>query len=309
MARRVARPDGCTHRLPLPMDTPAPYRGRFAPSPTGFLHRGHAATFLTAQRRAREQGGSLVLRVEDLDRDRCKPAFAQALVEDLRWIGLDWREGPDVGGSFGPYRQSERAGMYLQAWQRLAAQGLTYPCTCSRRDVEPATQAPHAGEHEATYPGTCRPAIPTVPLQTGPDGVNWRFRTPTGQRIAFADECAGEQEFVAGHDFGDFILWRRDGVPSYQLAVVVDDAAMRITEVVRGADLLASTAQQILLYRALGLTVPAFYHCPLITDARGVRLAKRAGAHSLRALREAGADPAAVRHELGIFTAAAQASV
>ncbi len=305
----VARLDGTTHRLPLPMITPAPYRGRLAPSPTGFLHRGHVATFLTAQRRARAHGGTLVLRVEDLDRERCKPAFAQALVEDLRWIGLDWREGPDVGGPFGPYRQSERAGSYLRAWQQLAARGMIYPCTCSRRDVERAARAPHAGEHEAIYPGICRPALPTVPMQTRPDGVNWRLRTPTGERIAFTDGCAGEQEFVAGRDFGDFVFWRRDGVSSYQLAVVVDDDAMRITEVVRGADLLESTAQQILLYRELGLAIPAFYHCPLMTDAHGVRLAKRASAHSLRALREAGVDPAAIRREVAIFAASPQASV
>ncbi len=278
------------------MTTPAPYRGRLAPSPTGFLHRGHAATFLAAQRRARAHGGALVLRVEDLDRERCKPAFVGALLEDLRWIGLDWQEGPDVGGAFGPYRQSERMDFYLDAWRRLAAGGLVYPCTCSRRDVERASQAPHPDEHEAIYPGTCRPAVPTVPPQAEPAGVNWRFRTTPGERVAFTDGRAGPQEFVAGRDFGDFLLWRRDGVPAYQLAVVVDDAAMRITEVVRGADLLGSTAQQILLYRALGLPIPAFYHCPLVTDASGARLAKRAGSHSLRALREAGADPATVRN-------------
>ncbi len=269
-----------------------PYRGRVAPSPTGYLHRGHAATFLAAQRRAREHGGSLLLRVEDLDRERCKPAYTEALIEDMRWVGLDWQEGPDVGGPFGPYRQSERLAVYLEAWRQLAASGAVYPCTCSRRDVERAAQAPHAGEHETIYPGVCRPNAPTVPKQTHPAGVNWRFRATAGETIAFTDGRAGPQEFVAGRDFGDFILWRRDGVPAYQMAVVVDDAAMRITEVVRGADLLESTAQQILVYRALGLVVPAFYHCPLLTDAHGTRLAKRAGAHSLRAMREAGVDPA-----------------
>ena len=276
------------------MDALAPYRGRLAPSPTGYLHRGHAATFLAAQRRAREHGGSLVLRVEDLDRERCKPTFVQALEEDLRWIGLDWREGPDIGGPFGPYRQSERLDFYLAAWRRLAAAGVIYPCTCSRRDVERAARAPHADEHDPLYPGTCRPARPAVPSPSTPAGVNWRLRTAPGERVGFTDRCAGAQEYVAGRDFGDFVLWRRDGVPSYQLAVVVDDAAMGITEVVRGADLLEATAQQILLYRALGLTTPAFHHCALLTDAKGVRLAKRAGAHSLRALREAGVDPASI---------------
>lgn len=272
-----------------------PYRGRLAPSPTGYLHRGHAATFLAAQRRARAHGGALVLRIEDLDRERCQPAFAQALLADLRWLGLEWQEGPDVGGPFGPYTQSERAGFYLDAWRRLAASGLIYPCTCSRREIECAVRAPHDGDAEPIYPGTCRPAAPVVPAATHPAGVNWRLRTTDGEAITFSDGCAGPQTFVAGRDFGDFVLWRRDGVPAYQLAVVVDDAAMRISEVVRGADLLGSTALQILLYRALGLAAPAFYHCPLVTDAQGVRLAKRAGSHSLRALREAGVDPGTLR--------------
>ena len=274
----------------------APYRGRLAPSPTGYLHRGHAATFLTAQRRAREHKGGLVLRVEDLDSQRCKPAFAQTLLEDLRWIGLDWQEGPDIGGPFGPYRQSERANHYLDAWRRLAAAGMIYACTCSRRDVGRAVRAPHPGEHDVIYPGACRPDLRTVPSQSHPAGVNWRFRTTPSEPVSFTDGQAGPQSFAAGQNFGDFIVWRRDGVPAYQLAVVVDDAAMLITEVVRGADLLESTAQQILIYRALALPVPAFYHCPLISDAAGVRLAKRAGSHSLRALRGAGVDPASLRN-------------
>lgn len=275
---------------------PAPYRGRLAPSPTGYLHRGHAATFLTAQQRARERGGSLVLRLEDLDRERCKPAYAQALVEDLRWAGLDWQEGADIGGPFGPYLQSKRMDFYLDAWRRLAAAGMVYPCACSRRDVERAVAAPHPGERETIYSGACRPDAPVALAQATPAGVNWRLRTTAGEQISFVDGRAGPQSFVAGRDFGDFILWRRDGVPAYQLAVVVDDAAMRITEVVRGADLLESTAQQILIYRALGLPIPAFYHGPLLADANGVRLAKRAGAHSLRALRESGVGPGSLRN-------------
>ncbi len=276
------------------MALPAPYRGRLAPSPTGYLHQGHAATFLSAQRRAREHGGALALRIEDLDRERCKPAYAQALIEDLRWAGLDWQEGPDIGGPCAPYRQSERLDFYLGAWRLLAAAGMIYPCTCSRRDIERAAQAPHAGEQETIYPGMCRPLVPTIPNQAAPGGANWRFRTTPGESIAFHDGHAGPQSFVAGQDFGDFILWRRDGLPAYQLAVVVDDAGMQISEVVRGADLLESTAQQILVYRALGLAAPAFYHCPLLTDADGNRLAKRAGAHSLRAMRKAGVDPASL---------------
>jgi glutamyl/glutaminyl-tRNA synthetase len=265
------------------------YRGRLAPSPTGLLHRGHAATFLRAQERARSHGGALILRIEDLDRERCKPEFDRALFEDLRWAGLDWDEGPDRGGAFGPYRQSERLEVYLAAWRKLAAAGLIYACGCSRRDVATAPSAPHAGEREPIYPGCCRPAEIAVPRASGPDGVNWRFRTRAGEIVQFTDGAAGRQSFVAGRDFGDFIIWRKDGVPAYQLAVVADDAAMRVSEVVRGEDLLASTAQQLLLYRALDLAAPDFCHVPLIADENGVRLAKRAGAHSLRAMRFGGA--------------------
>ena len=270
------------------MLSPPRYRGRLAPSPTGFLHRGHARTFLTAQARARAHGGSLVLRIEDLDRQRCRPEYAAALLDDLRWLGLDWQDGP--------FRQSERGAFYRDAWRRLAASGLIYPCTCTRRDVARAARAPHAdeGEHEPVYPGCCRPPEPILVHAAGPEGVNWRLRAPTGETVAFTDGCAGPQAFVAGRDFGDFLVWRKDGVPAYQFAVVVDDAAMAISEVVRGADLLPSTAQQLLVYRALGLTPPAFYHCPLVTDAEGNRLAKRTGAHSLREMRTAGVDPASL---------------
>lgn len=265
----------------------APYRGRLAPSPTGYLHRGHAATFLTAQQRARERGGELILRIEDLDRERCKPEYDQALLEDLRWAGLSWDEGPDLGGPAGPYRQSERMNVYLAAWRKLAAAGMIYACTCSRRDLETAPRAPHATDCTSIYSGCCRPPGPRAwPAAAGtPAGVNWRFRTTPGEVVEFVDGLAGGQSFTVGRHFGDFVLWRKDGIPAYQLAVVVDDAAMGITEVVRGADLLPSTAQQLLLYRALELAPPVFYHVPLVSDAQGVRLAKRAGAHSLRARR------------------------
>lgn len=281
------------HRFTVTL--PKPYRGRLAPSPTGYLHRGHAATFLQADVRARAAGGALILRIEDLDRQRCRAEYAAAIPEDLRWIGLRWQEGPDVGGPFAPYVQSERPPVYLQAWHRLAALGAIYPCTCTRQDVARAAQAPHDGEIEPIYPGRCRPTRAEPVHTPGPGGVNWRFRAPTSETITFTDGQAGPQTFVAGRDFGDYVVWRRDGVPAYQLAVVVDDAAMEISEVVRGADLLPSTAQQLLLYRALGLTPPAFYHCPLITDTTGARLAKRTGAHSLRELRAAGVDPASLR--------------
>ena len=278
-----------------PVSTPA-YRGRLAPSPTGFLHLGHAATFWTAHARAAARGGALILRVEDLDRERCKPEFAAALIEDLRWFGLRWDEGPDIGGPHASYRQRERMSLYRAAWRQLADQGAVYPCRCTRRDAARALSAPHPGEEETVAADPCRPAQPVAHPQAPAAGVNWRFRVPVGESIRFLDGCAGPQQFVAGRDFGDFIVWRKDDLPAYQLAVVVDDAAMAVTEVVRGADLLPATAGQILLYNALGLEPPDFYHCPLVADAGGRRLAKRSGAHSLRSLRANGVDPATLRH-------------
>jgi glutamyl-tRNA synthetase len=297
------------------LQNPAPalrtsYRGRLAPSPTGHLHLGHARTFWTAYARARAAGGVLVLRDEDLDAARSRAEFAAAMLEDLRWLGVDWDEGPDVGGAHGPYTQSERRGLYLGAWSRLVAGGHVYPCVCSRRDVLRAAEAPHeagadaaapraAPDDEPHYPGTCRPragAAPQVAASTtGPAGLNWRFRVPDGEELVFEDLNRGRQVYVAGRDFGDFVVWRRDDVPAYQLAVVVDDALMRITEVVRGADLLKSTARQMLLQRALGHATPLYFHCALVTDERGERLAKRHESLSLRALRAAGVTPADLR--------------
>jgi glutamyl-tRNA synthetase len=281
-----------------------PYRGRLAPSPTGHLHLGHSRTFWTAQQRAQASGGVLVLRNEDLDATRFKLEFVDAMLEDLRWFGFEWQEGPDCGGPFGPYNQSERREFYLAAMRKLQAGGFIYPCTCSRSDVRRALSAPHQGEDEPVYPGTCRekfklsreaPAFDPNPASASHLKTNWRFRVPDGETIAFADGQRGPQQFVAGKDFGDFVVWRHDGVPAYQFSVVVDDAAMQITEVVRGADLLNSTARQLLLYRALDVPAPQFYHCPLMTDEKGVRLAKRHDALSLRRLRAEGISPAQLR--------------
>jgi len=280
------------------------YRGRLAPSPTGLLHRGHARTFWTAQERARSQNGALVLRNEDLDAARCRPEFVSAMFEDLRWAGLHWDEGPDCGGNRGPYSQSQRRELYVAAFERLRAGGCIYTCTCSRQDVLRALQAPHVPDDEPIYPGTCRPEprvegrvsredVLRLSLDPRPSSLktNWRFQVPDGEIVSFTDGRCGPQQFVSGKDFGDFIVWRHDDVPSYQLAVVVDDAAMGITEVVRGEDLLRSTARQLLLYRALGQAPPRFYHCPLLSDEAGVRLAKRHNALSLRALRAKGVKP------------------
>jgi glutamyl-tRNA synthetase len=281
------------------------YRGRLAPSPTGLLHLGHARTFWIAAERARENGGQLIFRNEDLDAQRCRTEFASAMFEDLRWLGIEWSEGPDCGGSYGPYAQSERRSFYLAVWKRLLEGGFIYPCSCSRKDVALSAGAPNDGDDddEPLYAGTCRPPgdvpgtarlrdrgtgeAPVAPWSR-PAGVNWRFRVPDGEEICFTDLHLGSRRFMAGRDFGDFIVWRRDDVPAYQLAVIVDDAAMRITEVVRGADLLKSTARQIILFRALGLQPPEYYHCDLVRDDGGVRLAKRHDALSISRLREMG---------------------
>ncbi len=273
------------------------YRGRLAPSPTGFLHLGHARTFWIAQTRAQEHGGALVLRNEDLDRSRCRTEFTGAMLEDLRWFGLEWQEGPDLGGAYGPYIQSQRLEYYAAAFDELRARGLVYPCGCSRQDVLRALQAPHSGEDEPVYPGTCRTL--THGERRPRAGINWRFRVPEGEVIAFHDGRCGLQRFLAGQDFGDFVVWRHDDLPAYQLAVVVDDHRMQITEVVRGEDLLKSTARQLLLYRALGWEAPQFFHCALVRDANGNRLAKRHDALSLRSLRAQGAHPDALRKQYG----------
>ena len=281
---------------------PPGYRGRIAPSPTGYLHLGHARTFWTAQERALAQKGCLVLRNEDLYPVHCQAHFVTAMIEDLKWLGLAWQEGPDCGGPFGPYAQRQRHALYLAAFETLRAGGWVYPCVCSRQDVRRALRAPHARDDEPIYPGTCRP---TAALADGPpqnsravtDGfanprpnkpINWRFKVTPGEIVSFVDAHYGPQQFTGGQDFGNFVVWRYDQWPAYQLAVVVDDALMRITEVVRGADLLLSTARQILLYRALNYPPPQFCHCPLMVDATGQRLAKRHGALSLRTLRAEG---------------------
>lgn len=269
------------------------YRGRIAPSPTGLLHLGHARTFWIAQQRAKQNSGALILRNEDIDSTRFKMEFVSQMLEDLRWFGFQWEEGPDCGGALGPYSQSERRKFYVAALNTLRESGFIYPCFCSRKDIQLAASAPNLGDdHEPIYPGTCRDISE---WKNSKSFFNWRFRVPDGEVISFNDGNFGEQNFTAGKDFGDFVVWRQDDVPAYQLAVVVDDAEMQITEVVRGADLLLSTARQILIYRALGLTPPSFYHCDLVTDEKGIRLAKRNDSLSLRTLRQQGFSPESLR--------------
>lgn len=261
--------------MATPSAKKAPYRGRIAPTPSGLLHEGHLSTFRTAWQRARQRGGTIIYRCEDLDQARCQRQFEQAAREWLREHGLDWDEGPDIGGKFAPYCQSQRNPYYQQIWQKLAAGGFIYASPHSRKDVSEALSAPHSQGSEPIFPNPLRPKTiqPTSVADPGP--VNWRFKVPDGEDLYFEDGRCGPQHRIAGKDFGDFLVWRKDGFPSYELAVVADDHAMQITEVVRGEDLLTSTARQILLYRALGWVAPEWYHCPLICDAEGHRLAKR----------------------------------
>ena len=268
-------------------------RGRYAPSPTGALHLGNARTALLAWLHARAGGGAFVMRVEDLDAGRVRPGIMETQLDELRWLGLDWDEGPDVGGPFAPYVQSARTALYDDALRRLAERGLLFECTCSRRDIAQAASAPHAGEEGPRYPGTCRasrlPADLPSYLAHDRGRVAIRMRTEP-ERIAFDDGVMGPVAFDPAEG-GDFVVRRKDGAAAYQLAVVVDDAAMAVTHVVRGADLLSSTARQLLLYRALERTPPAFLHVPLLLGADGERLAKRHGALSLGELRAEGVAP------------------
>ena len=253
--------------------------GRYAPSPTGRLHLGNARTALLAWLQIRALGGRFILRVEDIDPQRSKAEHEQRQLDDLRWLGLDWDEGPDVGGPSGPYRQSERSEHYEAALARLD----TFACSCTRRELREAASAPHGAE--PVYPGTCRegPRRAERPLAT-------RWRVPAGE-VEFEDRIAGHHRQDIAREVGDFVLRRGDGAWAYQLAVVVDDGAMGVSEVLRGADLIGSTARQIHLARALGLPVARFSHAPLIVGPDGRKLNKRHGAPDLSALREASVDP------------------
>lgn len=269
-------------------------RGRFAPSPTGALHLGNARTALLAWLQARAAGGAFVMRVEDLDFGRVRPGIMQTQLDELRWLGLDWDEGPDAGGPHAPYVQSARGDHYDAALRSLAARGVLFACACSRRDIAAASSAPHAGEEGPRYPGTCRghavtPEAPSL-LAHGRSQVALRMRVEPGD-VCFDDLLQGRCCFSPTEETGDFVVRRKDGAAAYQLAVVVDDAAMEITHVVRGADLLSSTARQLLLYRALGRPAPAFLHVPLMLGEDGERLAKRHGSVSLGELRAGGIAP------------------
>lgn len=264
-------------------------KGRFAPSPTGRMHTGNIYAALMSWLSAKARGGSWLLRIEDLDPQRSRHEYARQLEEDLLWLGLEWDEGGlDNLGPAGPYVQSERGEIYTRYLDRLKEEGLVYPCYCTRSEIM-ATQAPHQSDGRVVYSGACRPVSLGGTFDAGqlPEGArirSTRLSVPD-EEIRFTDRLAGEQSFNLARDCGDFVVRRADGAWAYQLAVVVDDALMGVTEVVRGDDLLLSTAQQIYLYRLLGFDVPEFAHLPLITNEAGQRLSKRDQSESMAELR------------------------
>ena len=267
-------------------------RGRLAPSPTGALHLGNARTFLLAWLSVRAQGGRVILRIEDLDGPRVKQGATDGAIDDLRWLGLDWDEGPDFGGPHGPYLQSARTPLYETGIENLRRQGLVYPCVCTRSDIERAASAPHPGEEGPRYPGTCRDRFESEAAAQDACGRSpaLRFRVQPDP-VAFEDLNHGSMSVDVADQVGDFVVLKGNGTAAYQLAVVVDDAAMRITEVVRGDDLIASTPRQLLLYHALDLAPPSLRHVPLVLGPDGLRLAKRHGDTRVATFRKQGIAP------------------
>lgn len=260
---------------------------RLAPSPTGGLHVGHARTFLLAWLAARSGGGRVILRIEDIDASRVRNEAVAGAIEDLHWLGLDWDEGPDVGGPRGPYLQSHRMGLYHEVLEQLKRAELVYPCTCTRVEIARASSAPHAEDEGPIYPGTCATRSASEVEALGGRPYAWRFRVPPGT-IVWKDLIRGATVLDPSQLGGDFIVARSNGAVAYQLAVVVDDAAMGVSQVLRGDDLLPSTPRQILLYRALGVPAPEFGHVPLVLGPDGRRLTKRGGSIKLAALRAQG---------------------
>lgn len=274
---------GSTHRLLERVDAvrAGTACGRYAPSPTGVLHLGNLRTALLAWLQARLVGGVFILRMEDLDRPRNRAGCAEEILRDLRRLGLDWDEGPDVGGLLGPYTQLERTGWYEAAFRQLEESGRLFPCFCSRKDIRDAASAPHGAA--PVYPGTCRPSRPgrwTPPAAQPEMAPAWRFAVGDAE-VRFHDCLGGMCVQNLGRDVGDFVVKRRDDVFAYQLAVVVDDALMGVTDVLRGEDLMDSTPRQIALQDALGLPTPRYWHVPVLRDDEGRRLSKRDGSASL----------------------------
>jgi glutamyl-tRNA synthetase len=265
---------------------------RLAPSPTGAQHLGNARTFLIAYWSARASGSRIILRIEDVDSPRVKPWAIRQAIDDLRWLGIDWDEGPDVGGPNAPYIQTQRLGRYRTALDSIIDSGRAYPCTCTRKDILLAGSAPHFEHEGPIYPGTCANWRLGDPLPIE-GSFCWRFRTRADE-IAFDDIVHGTERCTPASDLGDFPITQKSGLPSYQLAVVADDAQMQVTEVVRGDDLLPSAFRQLELYAALGLQPPRFAHVPLVVGEDGRRLAKRHGDTRLSHYRNHGIDPRSI---------------
>ncbi|MFO0914028.1 MAG: tRNA glutamyl-Q(34) synthetase GluQRS [Pirellulales bacterium] len=261
--------------------------GRLAPSPTGAQHFGNARTFLLAWLSLRSQQGRVILRIEDIDSPRVKPWAQQQAIDDLRWLGLDWDEGPDVGGPHAPYVQTERRALYEDALRTLQLADGVYPCVCSRSDVAAAASAPHEGGEGPIYPRTCQAHTAATAEQLGGQPYAWRLRTDD-RLLSWNDLVQGGQSGHVASELGDFIVAKADGSPAYQLAVVVDDHAMGITEVVRGSDLMPSTLRQLFLFDQWGWEPPRYGHVPLVVGPDGRRLAKRHGDTRLSTLRAAG---------------------
>lgn len=271
-------------------------RGRFAPSPTGYIHLGNVWTAFLAWLQVRQQKGTLILRIEDIDEQRSKPEYTQALLEDLAWLGLDWDEGPGKGGPYGPYIQQERYSLYEKALQELQAKHLLYPCYCSRARLQ-AIGAPHEGEHRL-YDGHCY-GMPEEQRRQMDRKPSWRVHVPHVS-VSFTDGSYGLFSDYLPRVCGDFVVRRADGLYAYQLAVAVDDGSMGITHVLRGRDLLSSTAQQIWLMEVLGYTPPSYTHVPMLIDASGNRLSKRQQGITVRSLRDRGVQADAILSALAL---------
>ena len=267
----------------VPVSTSRPVTGRFAPSPSGRLHLGNLACSLLAWLSAKSQGGRIVLRIEDLDAERCPRVYADLLEQDLAWLGLTWDEGGSTGGAHVPYYQSECGDIYTESYRKLEQRGLVYPCFCSRSQLH-AASAPHTSDGNVIYAGTCRALTPAERAEKTRRPA-WRLRVPD-RDTAFRDGVQGVYRENLAHDCGDFIIRRSDGVYAYQLAVVTDDAEAGVTQIVRGQDLLSSTPRQLYLQELLGLPAPDYYHVPLLTAPDGRRLSKRERDLDMGALRE-----------------------